>query len=204
MARTREEKNNMAFIDDNADGLELDFVPAEVKKENTIVPAGKYLVRVSKVELGTNDDGDIQTAKIQLTILEGDYERRKIFARHCVKTTRPGDNMQTMQRMGREQLGELMRAAGVGGSSLAPLKDAEVIVKVTVSPARGRYDESNDVKGYEAVAGVAKAPAAANTKAAAASTSTAKAPGFMANKKPKPAEAPAPEPEDNSSEAEDT
>ena len=172
-----------SFNDDDTDSLSLDFVPADVKKEVEVHPAGWYRVRISKLAITVNGDEDIKTASIQLTITEGERERKKIFARHCIATTRAGDNMQTMQRIGREQLGELMRAAGVGGATLTPLLDCEVMVSLVVRPAKGTYDESNDVKGYKPVPGAVALKAGAPAASAPAPVKSA-APSFLKARKP--------------------
>jgi len=172
----------MSSFNDDTDSLSLDFVPADVKKEVEVHPAGWYRARVTKPSITVNGAEDIKTASIQLTITEGERERKKIFARHCIATTRGGDNMQTMLRIGREQLGELMRAAGVGGATLAPLMDCEVMVRLTIKPEKDGYDESNDVKGYKPVPGATALKAGA--PAASAPAPVKSAPSFLKARKP--------------------
>lgn len=199
----------MAFYSDNnnSDDLDLDFNPDDVVKTKfEPIPAGWQRFEITKVEIvkAGKPVADMKQAKVELTCRAEEYAGRKVWARLTVATTSTADGKQTSLKIGREQVKELFEAAGIGGTSLAPLVGHEVDVKLSVRPETDQYDAANDIKGFRAIAGLAK-PAAAGTKAAG--TSRAKAPGFMANKKPK-AETPIapPEPEDDSGEgeAEDT
>lgn len=177
----------MSFNDENeADETGLGFNASEIEKKIEVLPAGNYPVVIEKATLRYNEPGDIRSANLQLVVTSGEFERRKIFARHAVATTRQGrkldsgeDSMGVMVRIGKEGLGELFRACGVGGASLAPLVGKECIVRLTVRPARDQYDESNDVKGYKPKAGQKTAPA---VEGKASAKAVASKPSFM-NKK---------------------
>lgn len=168
----------MSFIDDdNIDDLALDFVPAEVKRTNDIVPAGDYLVEVETIKAKANGDEDIVNFCPTLVIVEGQYEGRKIFARHCGKTTRTGEKAEKMLQIGKAQLGELARACGVADANLRPCIGQRVIAKVAVRKGSNGYEDSNQVNGYKPVAG---AVAATKTKEAAAGAAPAdNKPSFM-------------------------
>jgi hypothetical protein len=56
--------------------------------------------------------------------------------------------MKTAVGIGLDRVKELGTACGVGGSNLAPCVGQEVIVRLGITPAKGNFDEQNDVKKY--------------------------------------------------------
>jgi hypothetical protein len=100
---------------------------------------------------------------------------------HHTPRTNAGDN-ETTQRIAQAQLSALCHAVNV-----IKLEDTSALhykpmrIKVTVREADGKYQESNNIKGYESASGVtpthsaqvADAPAPAQT-----STPTSKAPAW--------------------------
>ena len=196
----------MAFIDDESglDELELDFVPAEVKREYDLLPAGWTTFDVESIKPSWNDAQDVLTYVIKLRIPEGlPNERKVLFARHVGRIADP-TNEKAAKRLkyGREALGELARAANVPGANLGPAIGQRVMGMVKVQAANNGYPEKNEVSGYQAVV---KSPAAgkpAAAKAAApAPAKTNAAPAFM--KKAKPAPTPEPEANDDGESADD-
>jgi hypothetical protein len=176
----------MSFNDepesDDMDSLELDFIPAEVKRTSMCVPTGEYVVLIEDIKPRSNQDEDIVNFCPKLRIDEGEHANKVVFGRHCAKTTREGDKADTMLRIGREQLGELARAAGAAGASLAPCVGQRVIAKVRLRPEANGYPESNEVTGYKPLAGAAAPKAAPSTTSKAAAPAASK-PSFYGNRK---------------------
>ena len=189
----------MAFDDgDNLDDLELDFVPAEVKREFNLLPAGWTAFDIEEIKPTWNDPQDVMTLVIKLRVPEGEENSRKVlFARHVAKVSVSGEDEVAFEKahkrlkFGREALGELARAAGVSGSNLAPAIGQRVMANVKVAPENNGYPAKNEVTAYKPIV-VAAPPARSQPAAArpAASKPAASPPSFM-KKPPKPA----PEPE---------
>jgi len=186
----------MAYLDDESglDELELDFVPAEVKREYDTLPTADYVVDIESIKPSWNEANDVMTLVVKLRVAEGEHERKVVFARHVGKIADP-NNEKAAKRLkyGREALGELARAASVPGANLAPAIGQRVIARVKLRPEQNGYPESNEVGSYKPIV---KAPAAAKPAAAKAA-----APAFM--KKAKPAPTPEPEVVDDGDESAD-
>lgn len=196
----------MAFIDDESglDELELDFVPAEVKREYDTLPTADYVVDIESIKPSWNEASDVMTLVVKLRVAEGEHERKVVFARHVGKIADP-NNEKAAKRLkyGREALGELARAANVPGANLGPAIGQRVIARVKLRPEQNGYPEQNEVGSYKPIV---KAPTttttkAATTKAAPTPAKTNAAPAFM--KKAKPAPEPEPEANDGDDESAD-
>lgn len=187
----------MAFYGEENDDLNLDFNPEEVVKTKfEPIPAGwqRFVIKKIELVLAGKPEKDMKQAVIEFVCVAPEYAGRKVFGRFTVATSSKLDGKQKSLTIGREQIKELFEATGVGGTSLAPLVDREVDIKLAVRPETEQYDASNDVKGFRAAAGFVappKAGAASTSKAAAAPA--AKAPGFMNKKKAEPTPPPAEE-----------
>jgi hypothetical protein len=86
--------------------------------------------------------------------------------------------MKTAVGMGLDRVKELGTACGVSGSNLGPCIGQEVEIELGVTPAKGGYDESNDVKKYLSAPKTGAAKPGAGAKAPAST-----APTFLAKKK---------------------
>lgn len=128
--------------------LDLGFEVSAIVKSSNVYPAGDYRCTVESMKLEWNTAETIKNLNIRLSIVEGEKAGKKIFARHPVATTRTDDGMKTAVGMGLDRVKELGTACGVGGSNLAPCIGQEVIVRLTVSPPKGDFDEQNNVNKY--------------------------------------------------------
>lgn len=197
----------MAFDDgDNLDDLELDFVPAEVKREFDLLPAGWTAFDVEDIKPQWNEAQDVMSLVIKLRIPEGEENARKVlFARHVGKIADPTNEKAAKRlKFGREALGELARAAGVAGSNLAPAIGQRVMGNVKVAPENNGYPAKNEVTAYRPIVVAPKAapkPAATMSKPAVTAKPAASPPNFM--KKAKPAPAPEPEVDESDESADD-
>lgn len=146
--------------------LDLGFEVSSIKKSSNVFPAGDYRCTVENMKLEMNTAETIKNLNVRLSIVDGDLAGKKIFARHPVGTTRTDDGMKTAVGMGLDRVKELGTACGVGGSNLAPCIGQEVIVRLSVTPAKGNFDEQNDVKKYLPAPKVAQAATLAPLKPA--------------------------------------
>jgi hypothetical protein len=128
--------------------LDLGFEINSITKSSNVYPAADYRCTVESMKLEMNTAETIKNLNIRLSIVDGDKAGKKIFARHPVGTTRTDDGMKTAVGMGLDRVKELGTACGVGGSNLAPCVGQEVIVRLGITPAKGNFDEQNDVKKY--------------------------------------------------------
>lgn len=183
----------MAYDNDESfDDLELDFVPAEVKREYETVPTDDYVVEVESIKPSWNQAKDVMSLVIKLRIAEGEHERKVVFARHVARIM-DTDNSKAVTRLkfGREALGELARAAGVQGANLAPAIGQRVIARVKYIPEKDGYNEKNEVNAYRSVIKTPVAKPTTTTAAKPAASRPAASPPSFMKKPPKPA----PEPE---------
>jgi hypothetical protein len=135
------------------DDLDLGFEISSIKKSSNVFKAGDYRFNVESIKLEWNKQEDIKTANIRLAFVGGEYDGKKLFARHPIASTR-GDTAEQKEKqaqmvgMGLDRIKELGAACGVSGSNVGPCIGQEVIARIVVSPAKGNFDESNDVKKY--------------------------------------------------------
>jgi len=146
--------------------LDLGFEVSAIKKSSNVWPAGDYRCTVESMKLEMNTAETIKNLNVRLSIQEGELAGKKIFARHPVGTTRTDDGMKMAVGMGLDRVKELGTACGVGGSNLAPCIGQEVIVRLGITPAKGNFDEQNDVKKYLPAPKVAQAATLAPLKPA--------------------------------------
>jgi hypothetical protein len=134
----------MAFLDQefNAD----DFVTTN---NFDPLPEGWYNVAIAGAEVKNTKAGNGQYIAIKYTVTGPTHQGRVVFGNLNIKNPNP-----RAEEIGRQQLGDLMRAVG-----LAKIKDTDQLIggnlaiKLTVKPADGQYDASNDIKGFKAIVG---------------------------------------------------
>lgn len=139
------------------------------------LPAGWYTANITQAELKSTTAGDGQYIKLRYDITGPSHQGRVVFGNLNIKNPSA-----KAEEIGRQQLGEIMRAIG-----LAKVQDTDQLIggsiqiKLEVRPARtddktGKtYEASNDVKGFKAVSGssasfASAAPAASAPAAPAA------------------------------------
>jgi hypothetical protein len=130
------------------DDLDLGFEISSIKKSSNVFKAGDYRFVVETMKIEMNGTDTIKNLNVRLCFVGGEYDGKKLFARHPVGTTRTDEGMKTAVGMGLDRVKELGTACGVSGSNLAPCIGQEVIGRIAISPAKGNFDESNDVKKY--------------------------------------------------------
>lgn len=130
------------------------------------LPAGWYSARIHSAEIKPTKVPGGQYIKVRYDIVGPSHQGRVIFGNLNIRNANP-----KAEQIGRQQLGELMRAIG-----LTEIQDTDQLVggqcqiKVAIQAAADGYEPSNEVKGWKHNGG-ATAPSAP-AKAAASTTKT--------------------------------
>jgi hypothetical protein len=117
------------------------------------LPAGWYDATISSAEIVPTKMGNGKYIKIRYNINGPTHQGRVVFGNLNVRNPNP-----KAEEIGRQQLGEIMRAIG-----LTSLKDTDqmiggnLAIKLDIRISE-QYGNSNEVKGFRAMAG-ASAPA---------------------------------------------
>jgi len=153
----------MAFLDTPFDVNEL----PQGDSNYELVPAGWYNATITSAELKNTKNGAGQYIKLRYDVTGPSHQGRVVFGNLNIRNASP-----EAERIGRQQLGEVMRAIG-----LAKVSDTDQFVggmlsiKVAVKES-AQYGAQNEVKGFKAIEGAA-APAAAPRATPAASAKSA-------------------------------
>ena len=138
------------------------------------LPPGWYTATITAAELKPTKDGSGQYIKVRYDITGPTHQGRVVFDNLNIRNASA-----KAEEIGRQQLGEIMRAIG-----LARVTDTDQLIggvlqiKLGVRTATEQYDAQNEVKGFKAITGSAPtfaAPAASPAASATASAGPAKA-----------------------------
>ena len=120
------------------------------------IPAGTYLAQVIESDIKDLASGNGKGMKLTFEIIDGQYKGRRIWENLNIQHTN-----EDSQRIAQSQLSALCHAVGVIKlRDTAALHMKPVNIKVTVREAEGKYQASNNVKGYESAGPVAPTQAA--------------------------------------------
>ena len=145
------------------------------------LPPGWYTATITAAELKPTKDGSGQYIKIRYDITGPTHQGRVVFGNLNIKNASA-----KAEEIGRQQLGELMRAIG-----LARVQDTDQLIggslsiKLDVRPATDQYPAQNEVRGFKAITGSAPsfaAPAASPAASAPAAASGKAAPPWAKGK----------------------
>lgn len=153
------------------------------------LPEGHYDAHITQAELVPTKDGTGQYIKLRLDITGPSHQGRVVFSNINIRNASA-----KAEEIGRQQLGELMRAIGLARvQDTDQLVGTHVNVKLTVREARtdaasGKtYGAQNEVRAYKAINGAAAMPQATSkpfsAPAAAPAQAAKAAPPWMAVKK---------------------
>ena len=135
------------------------------------IPAGNYLAQVIESDIKDLASGNGKGMKLTFEIIDGQYKGRRIWENLNIQHTN-----EDSQRIAQSQLSALCHAVGVIKlRDTAALHMKPVNIKVTVREAEGKYQASNNVKGYESAGPVAPTQAA---EAPSAPAPASKAPAW--------------------------
>jgi hypothetical protein len=150
--------------------ISLDELPVNDKPAGNYdpVPPGAYSASITSAEARLTKDGSGQYIKVRYDITGPSHVGRVVFSNINIR-----NNSAEAERIGRAQLGDLMRACGLRQlTSPEQLIGAQVEIQVAIKPARGEYPASNEVKGIKGsgtpsfAADIPAAPKPAAAKAA--------------------------------------
>ena len=149
----------MAFLNET---FEADNLPQGNSYEP--LPAGWYNVNVTGAELKNTKAGNGQYIAVRYDVTGPTHQGRVVFGNLNIKNPNP-----KAEEIGRQQLGELMRAIGLARvTDTDQLIGGSLQIKLSIRPADGQYEAQNEVKGFKAVTGSAPTFAAPAQQAAAA------------------------------------
>lgn len=132
-----------------------------------LLPDGWYNVTISQATLGDTKSGTGKKIDIRYDITGPTHQGRVIFGSVNIR-----NQSQKAEEIGRQQLGEIMRAIGLSKvQDSDELIGGQLAVKVKTKPAENGYEARNEVSGFKAIDG--SAPPKPATATAAASTSAA-------------------------------
>jgi hypothetical protein len=148
----------------------LSFNATQVQPQASFdpIPAGKYICQITESEIKSTKAGTGQQLVLTWEVLEGDFKGRKIWDRLNISNP----NKQAEQ-ISQAALSAICHAAGVLQlQDSSQLHNKPMRIRVNVKKSEG-YEPSNEVKGYEAVAGSATPAFAASPSAAPAAAASA-------------------------------
>lgn len=153
---------------------ELNFNAATVSPQQSFqaLPAGVYTCMAVESEVKPTKSGAGQIANFTLQVMEGPFNGRKLFARINIQNQNPD-----AEKIGQSQLSALCHAVGVlNVADTAQLHNRPFRAKVKVrKDDTGRYEDQNEVSGYESVGDAAPAQAGFVAPAATAPAAPAAA-----------------------------
>jgi len=152
---------------------QFDFDASTVAPQTSTspIPAGTYLAQVIESDIKDLASGNGKGMKLTFEIIDGQYKGRRIWENLNIQHTN-----EDSQRIAQSQLSALCHAVGVIKlRDTAALHMKPVNIKVTVREAEGKYQASNNVKGYESAGPVAPTQAA---EAPSAPAPASKAPAW--------------------------
>lgn len=133
------------------------------------IPAGWYSATITNAEAKDTRDGSGKYIKLRFDVTGPSHQGRVVFANINIR-----NKSDAAEKIGVQQLGELMRAIGLPSlSNTDQLIGGNCQINVKVRPADGQYDAQNEVKGFKSVSGSplpASAPAATPAPTPTAST----------------------------------
>lgn len=159
----------MAFLDQEYNVAELPVSTSSFEP----LPEGWYNVTIAGAELKSTKAGNGQYIALKYQVTGPTMQGRVVFGNLNIKNPN-----QKAEEIGREQLGQIMRATG-----LAKVTDTDMLIggqlaiKLSIQRSE-QYGDSNDVKGFKSLSGAvpaamtsmpfnaAPAPASAPAKAA--------------------------------------
>lgn len=113
------------------------------------IPAGDYTAKITEALVKKTKDGTGEYINVRYDIIGPKHEGRVIFGMINIS-----NSSQRAEEIGRQQLGNLLRAIG-----LPKIEDSDellghdVVIKVKVDPAKDGYDAKNTVTAWKAVEG---------------------------------------------------
>ena len=114
------------------------------------LPPGWYQVMVKDAELKTTKNGTGQYIAVRYDVVGPTHQGRVVFGNLNIRNANP-----KAEEIGRQQLGELMRAIGLSQvTDTDQLIGGQLSIKLAIRTQEG-YEPTNDVKGFKSAGGAA-------------------------------------------------
>ena len=137
--------------------LNFDATTVDPVEDFSPIPAGEYTMAIIDSEMKPTKNGQGQYLQLALQVLDGDYKGRMVWDR--LNLVNPN---QTAVEIARRTLSAICHAVGkLQVTDSSELHNVPMLVRVSVRPADGQYDASNEVKAYKRIEGQAAQPAMA-------------------------------------------
>ena len=118
---------------------------------NDLVPKGRYTAHVIETEIVNTKSGEGKIAKFTFEILDGPFERRRIWENY--NYINPNAEA---QKIARRQMGRLAEAIGLGVyRDTAEFHHKPLLIDVTIEAGKDGYDDKNKVSKFVQVTGAA-------------------------------------------------
>jgi len=117
------------------------------------LPAGWYTAIISRSELMATKAGNGKYIKLRYDITGPTHQGRVVYGNLNIKNPSP-----KAEEIGRQQLGDIMRAMGLAKVTIDQLIGGQIAIKLGIKQD-DQYGDSNEVKGFKSLSGSA-APAA--------------------------------------------
>lgn len=141
----------MAFLEQS---FSLDELPVSTNSFEPL-PAGWYTATINKAEIKTAKTGEGQYIAVRYDITGPTHQGRVVFGNINFKN--PSSKA---EEIGRKQLGEIMRAIGLGRvSDTDQLIGGQLSIKLAIKND-AQYGDSNELKGFKALGGSVSLPTA--------------------------------------------
>ena len=137
-----------------------DDLPADSGGNFEPLPAGWYQVTVAGAELKTTKAGTGEYISVRYDVVAPTHQGRVVFGNLNIKNPNP-----KAEEIGRQQLGNLMRAIGLANvSDTDQLIGGNCSIKLSIRKSE-QYGDNNDVKAWKAIDGGSVPTPAAKTEA---------------------------------------
>lgn len=134
----------MAFLDQTYSAEDM---PVSEKSYEPL-PAGWYTASITSAELKNTKSGTGQYIAIRYDIIGPTQQGRIVFGNLNIRNPSA-----TAEGIGRQQLGEIMRAIGIAKvQDTDELIGGQLSIKIAIK-ASDQYGDQNEVKGFKAIAG---------------------------------------------------
>lgn len=118
------------------------------------IPKGEYPIIAIKSEIKENSNKTGSYIKVEFQVVNGPFQNRKLFKNFNWTTTRADENGRKAVQIGKGQFSAFCRAAGIlTPTDTAQLHNIPVIGVVKITPAKGDYDEGNDITDFKSASG---------------------------------------------------
>lgn len=137
----------MAFLNET---FSVDQLPQGNSGSFDPLPEGWYTATIAGAELKTTKAGTGQYIAVRYDITGPTHQGRVVFGNLNIRNPNP-----KAEEIGRQQLGELMRAIGLASvQDTDQLIGGQLQIKLSIRAQDG-YEPTNDVKGFKALTGAA-------------------------------------------------